>query len=77
MVDLRVSQQVQEWQNEARLEIQRAYLLRALEKCVCRGSVPYDLLEMIQATKNTSLLWRWFNAALDGNSLDDFRAAVQ
>jgi len=52
-------------------------LLRALEKCVCRGSVPYDLLEMIQATKNTSLLWRWFNAALDGNSLDDFRAAVQ
>jgi hypothetical protein len=74
--NVRVSQQVQEWQNEAELKRQRANLLRALEMRG-KGPVPSDLAEAIQATGDMDLLSRWFDAALQANSFDEFRAAVQ
>lgn len=74
--NVRVSRQMQEWQNEAVITTRRADLLRVLEKRG-KGPVPGDLVEAIQATEDVELLSRWFDAALDANSLDDFRAAVQ
>jgi hypothetical protein len=70
--NVRESQQVQEWQAEAR----RADLLRALEKR-CKAPVPSDLAEAIQAAQDMDLLLRWFDAALEANTFDDFRAATQ
>ncbi|MGH7174421.1 MAG: hypothetical protein ACRELG_29495 [Gemmataceae bacterium] len=81
MRDLRFSQQVQEWWNEGyvegQLETQRGDLLLVLKKCVCKGPVPNDLTEIIQARTDIGLLIRWFVAALDAKTLEDFRAAVQ
>ncbi|MGH7174422.1 MAG: hypothetical protein ACRELG_29500 [Gemmataceae bacterium] len=74
--NVRVSQQVQEWQNEAELKRLRADLLRVLEKHG-NGPVPKDLAEAIQTTEDLNLLSRWFDAALDANSFDEFRAALQ
>jgi hypothetical protein len=74
--NVRVSQQVLEWQAEAKVENQRANVLRALEKR-CKAPVPSDVAEAIQATQDMALLLRWFDAALDSNSLDEFRAATQ
>jgi hypothetical protein len=74
--NVRVSQQVLEWQNEGELKGRRAALLRALEKRG-KGPVPSDLAEAIQATEDMDLLSRWFDAALEANTLDDFRAAVK
>jgi hypothetical protein len=67
-----VSQQVLEWQAVT----QRANLVRLLEKH-CKAPVPPDLAEAIQATQDMNLLSRWFDAALDAYSFDDFRAATQ
>jgi hypothetical protein len=74
--NVRVSQQVQEWKDEAKLESLRAHLLLALETRG-KGPVPNDLAEAIQATEDIDLLSRWFRAALDANSFDEFRTAVQ
>lgn len=78
--NVRVSQQVLEWQNEARaegeLKRQRANLLLALETRG-KGPVPSDLAETIQTTADMELLSRWFQAALKANSFDEFRTAVQ
>ena len=77
---MRVSQQLQEWQDEARVEgelkTRRADVLRLLEKRG-KGPVPKDLMDAIQATEDMALLMRWFDAAAEANSLDDFRVAVQ
>ena len=77
---MRVSQQVQEWQSEGRVEgelkRQRMNLLRLLEMRG-KGPVPKDLMDPIQTTEDMDLLSRWFDAAAEANSLDDFRAAVQ
>jgi hypothetical protein len=77
--NVRVSQQVLEWQNEARVEAElktrRTDLLRVLEKH-CKSKVPSDLVEAVQATQDMSLLSRWFDAALEANTFDDFRAAT-
>jgi hypothetical protein len=74
--NVRVSQQVLEWQNEAVLKTQRANLLRVLEKRG-KGPVPTDLAAAIQATEDMNLLSRWFDAALEANSIEEFRTAVQ
>ncbi len=74
--NVRVSQQVLEWQNEGERKGRQADLLRVLEKHG-KGPVPSDLMEAIQATEDINLLSRWFDAALEANSLDDFRAAMQ
>jgi hypothetical protein len=73
---VKVSQQVLEWQNEAHLSRQRANLLRALEKR-CKATIPGDVAELIDNTHDMELLTRWFDAAIDANSYDDFRKAVQ
>ena len=70
--NVRVSQQVLEWQ----AEVQRANLLRMLEKR-CKGPVPGDLAEAIQATQDMGLLSRWFDTALEANTFDEFRAAMR
>jgi hypothetical protein len=81
MRDLRFSPQVQEWQNEGyvegELQTLRGNLLLVLKKCVCKGPVPSDLTETIQATRYIGLLMRWFDAALDAKTLEDFRAVMQ
>jgi hypothetical protein len=74
--NVRVSQQVLEWKNEAVVETRRADLLRLLEKRG-KGPVPKDLMDAIQTTEDMDLLSRWFDAAAEANSLNDFRAAVQ
>jgi hypothetical protein len=71
-----VSQQVLEWQAIAEVKTQRANLLRALEKR-CKAPVPSDLAEAIQATQDMSLLLQWFDAALEANTFDDYRAGTQ
>ncbi len=76
---MRVSQQVLEWKAEAsaeaKLENQRANLLRALEKR-CKAPVPNDLAKLIEATLDMSLLLFWFDAALEANTFDEFRNAI-
>ena len=74
--NVRVSQQVQEWKNEAVVETQRSNLLLALETRG-KGPVPSDLAETIQTTEDINMLSRWFRAALVANSFDEFRAAVR
>jgi len=69
---VRESQQVLEWQAEAR----RADLLRFLEKR-CKAPVPSDLATAIEATQDMNLLLRWVDAAAEANTFDDFRAATQ
>jgi hypothetical protein len=73
---VKVSQFVQEWQNEGELKRQRALLLRVLETRG-KGPVPSDLAEAIHSTEDMDLLLRWFRATLEANSFDEFRAAVQ
>jgi hypothetical protein len=69
---VREFQQVLEWQAEAR----RADLLRFLEKR-CKGPVPSDVAEAIEATRDMNTLLRWVDAAAEASSYDDFRAAMQ
>jgi hypothetical protein len=75
-MNLRVSQQVMEWQNEAKVELQRANVLRILKKR-CKASVPLDLIRAILATADMSILTHWFDAAIEANSFEEFRAAIQ
>ena len=74
------SQQVLEWQEEARQEtrIERArrYVLRALEKRF-QAPVPSDLVARIEALTDLDELDRWFDATLTAASVEAFRAAVQ
>jgi len=74
--NVRVSQQVLEWQAEAEVKTRRADVLRLLEKR-CKATVPRDLSETIQTTEDMNLLLRWFDAAADASSFDEFRAAIQ
>jgi hypothetical protein len=74
--NVRVSQQVLEWQAEAELKTRRADLLRALERR-CKAPVPTDIAQAVQTTTDLDTLWRWFDAALDAATYDDFRAAIK
>jgi hypothetical protein len=71
-MNVRESQQVLEWQAEAR----RADLLHVLE-ARCKAPVPSDLAEVIEATHDMNLLLSWFDAAVEANTFDEFRAAMQ
>ncbi len=81
--NVKVSQQVLEWQAEARAEAlaeaevktRQADLLRLLEKR-CKAPVPSDLAVTIQATQDSSLLVRWFDAAVEASTFDEFRGAT-
>jgi hypothetical protein len=81
--NVRESQQVLEWQAEARkeglvegkVEEARAKILRVLQ--VRFGAdVPADLSALVEAQANLDVLNRWFDQALTAATLDDFRAAV-
>jgi hypothetical protein len=74
--NVKVSQQVLEWQAEAEVKTRKVDLLRLLEKR-CKAPVPGDLAAAIQATQDMSVLLRWFDAAAEVSTLDEFRAAMQ
>ena len=78
--NLKVSEQVLEWQAEARAEAEvktrRAVLVRLLEKR-CKASVPNDLALAIQTTTDMNLLAIWFDAAAETSSYDEFRKSIQ
>jgi hypothetical protein len=78
--NVRVSQQVLEWQAEARAEAElkrlRTDVLRALERR-CKAPVPADIAQAVQATTDLNTLSRWFDAAIDAASYDDYRAAIK
>jgi hypothetical protein len=77
--NMRQSQQVLEWQEEARKEARveqaREDLLQALELRF-GAPVPADLAAAINAHENLQELKRWFVASQTTPSLDAFRAAV-
>jgi hypothetical protein len=50
--------------------------VRVLEKRI-KGPVPSDLAAAIEATQDRNLLLRWFDAAVEANTFDEFRAATQ
>jgi hypothetical protein len=74
--NVRVSQQVLEWQNEAILETRRADILRLLAKR-CKAPVPADLATVIEATQDMNLLLLWLDATTEASNFDEFRAAIQ
>jgi hypothetical protein len=73
------SQQVLEWQQEARdkarLETRREDVLRLLR--LRFQSVPEDLAVAVAGMTDLAELSRWFDLAATAGSLDAFRAAVQ
>ena len=77
---METSNVVLEWQAEAKakaeLETKRADLLRALERR-CKAPVPADVAQAVQATTDLNTLSRWFDAAIDASTYDDFRAAIK
>ena len=76
---MRQSQQVLEWQEEARVDEAvkryREVLLQALELRF-GAPVPADLAAAINAHEDLQELKRWFVASQTSPSLDAFRAAV-
>ncbi|HBI46404.1 MAG TPA: hypothetical protein DDY78_26665 [Planctomycetales bacterium] len=82
--NMKVSQQVLEWQAEARQEglmegeigQARAKLMRVLEVRF-GSSMPKDLASEIAAQHDRDILDRWFDVAISGADLDAFRAAVR
>ncbi|HKI38447.1 MAG TPA: hypothetical protein VKA46_41750 [Gemmataceae bacterium] len=74
--DMRESRVVREWQAEADLKRLRLDVLRALERR-CKAPVPADITQSVQATTDVDSLSRWFDAAIDASSYDDFRAALK
>ena len=73
---MKVSQQVLEWQAEAKVELMQAHVLRLLE-INCRDPLPADLVRTIQGMTDLDELSRWSEAALSSKSIKKFRAAVQ
>ena len=78
--NMRESQQVLEWQEEARtearVETQRAVLLRLLQLRF-KTPVPGDLAAAVEALHDLDELSRWFDVAATAASLDAFHATVQ
>ena len=76
---MRVSQQVLEWQEEARpeeaVQRMRRVVLRALELRY-RGPVPEDVAAAVAGLGDVDELSRWFDATQTTDSVDAFRAAV-
>ncbi len=73
---MRESQQVLEWQPEARVKEKIAAILTALEVRL-NGPVPKDIAEAINAETNGPRLGDWFRHALKTKSYDEFRTALQ
>src|SRR5262249_10807923 len=73
--DVRQSQQVLEWQAEARVETKRDDVLRLL-RLRFQEEVPTDLAASVETSTDLNELTRWFDAAAVSPSLDAFRNAV-
>jgi hypothetical protein len=73
--NVRVSQQILEWQAEAVVKTRREDLLRVLER-LCGSPVPADVAAVVQASEDPEQLSRWFDVALKVNTCDEFRAAI-
>jgi hypothetical protein len=77
--NVKQSQQVLEWQNEARREGEltglRGAVLRAL-RVRFQKKIPAKLAAAIQGVKDLDELSHWLDAALTAESLDAFRAAI-
>ncbi len=74
--NMRASQQVLEWQAEAKLEQRRADLMHLLE-LRCKKPLPADLATTIRSMTNMAELARWFEAAATVSSYKAFREVVQ
>ena len=78
--NMRESQQVLEWQEEARtearVEMKRADLLRLLQLRF-QTPVPGDLAAAVEVLHDLEELSRWFDVAATAASLDEFHATVQ
>jgi hypothetical protein len=74
--NVRVSQQVLEWQAEAELKRLQADVLRVLERR-CKASVPTDISQSVRTATNVDTLSHWLDAAIDAATFDDFRAAIK
>jgi hypothetical protein len=70
------SQQVLEWIAEGEIKGEIKSLLRLLQRKFPPGP-PEDLVSLIQSCTETSLVARWFDAAIDAQSLDDFRRMLR
>jgi hypothetical protein len=77
---MRQSQQVLEWQEQARkeaaLKTKQADVLRAVQIRL-RSPVPADLVARVEAMTSLEELDRWFDAAATAVSLEGFLAAVR
>ncbi len=73
--NVKVSQQVLEWQAEAELKTRRIDLLRVL-KALCGAEIPADVASGIQSCEDAEQISRWFDAALKVKSYEEFRAAI-
>jgi hypothetical protein len=69
------SQVVLEWINQGKASSRVEDLLRLLQKRFPPGA-PADVTAAIKASKDPEQLSRWFDAALDAATLDDFRKAM-
>lgn len=72
--NMRQSQQVLEWQQEARVEERRLILSDILLGKF--GSLPPDLSPTIQQSTDADALRRWVSAAIKATTLDEFRQSA-
>ncbi len=73
--NMRDSQVVAEWITEGKIEGKVGDILRLLEKRFPPGA-PTEVAATIKASTNIEQLNRWFDAAIDAASLDEFRQAM-
>jgi hypothetical protein len=77
--NVQVSQQVLEWQAEAKAEAtvatRRADLLQILED-LYGTTAPADVVSLVQGSNDPEQLSRWLKAAAKARSYDEFRAAI-
>ena len=72
---MRDSQVVAEWMTEAEIRARVRDVLRLLEKKF-PPVVPEEITAVVKASTDLQQLNRWFDAAIDAASLDDFRRAL-
>jgi hypothetical protein len=70
------SQQVLEWQQEARIELKREFILQVLRKRF-QAAVPPKVVGRVEALTHQDELDRWLDTAWTAASLEEFLTAVQ